>query len=110
MSRRRRRLSLPVLAAVIAVAAAFALGLLTARVTGERSHPTGRTFYVTPDGSDESDEMQVINLGTGVGTSVLQLRDAFAEASGRDIPYTMCPRRPGDVPELVADASLAQTS
>ena len=58
---------------------------------------------VALDHFDDSDEMQVINLGTGVGTSVLQLRDAFAEASGRDIPYTMCPRRPGDVPELVAD-------
>lgn len=65
---------------------------------------------VALDHVDDSDEMQVVNLGTGVGTSVLQLRDTFAEASGRDIPYMMCPRRPGDVPELVADASLAQTS
>jgi UDP-glucose 4-epimerase len=53
---------------------------------------------------DDTSGMQVLNLGTGVGTSVLQLREAFQVASGRDIPYVIRPRRPGDVPELVADA------
>jgi UDP-glucose 4-epimerase len=62
---------------------------------------------VALDHLGQRDEMQIINLGTGVGTSVLQLRSAFAEACGRDIPYLICPRRPGDVPELVADASRA---
>ena len=64
---------------------------------------------VALDHFGESDEMQVINLGTGVGTSVLELRSAFAEACGRDIPYAICPRRPGDVAKLVADASWAHT-
>jgi UDP-glucose 4-epimerase len=57
---------------------------------------------------DDSEEMQVLNLGTGVGTSVLQLRSAFELASGRSIPYDIQPRRSGDVPELVADTAEAR--
>lgn len=49
-----------------------------------------------------------INLGTGTGTSVLQLRDAFVRASGVDVPYVIDPRRPGDPDEVYADASKAQ--
>lgn len=49
-----------------------------------------------------------INLGTGNGTSVLQLRDAFVKASGVDIPYVIDPRRPGDPDEVYADASKAK--
>jgi UDP-glucose 4-epimerase len=48
---------------------------------------------------------QVFNLGTGVGTSVLQLVAAFREASGHSIPVRIVGRRPGDVAELVADPS-----
>jgi UDP-glucose 4-epimerase len=55
-----------------------------------------------------SAEMQVVNLGTGVGTSVLQLRSAFVQACGHDIPYVVSPRRPGDVAKLVADTRWAQ--
>jgi UDP-glucose 4-epimerase len=47
----------------------------------------------------------VFNLGTGVGTSVLELVAAFAEACGREIPYEITGRRPGDVAALVADPS-----
>jgi len=47
----------------------------------------------------------VFNLGTGVGTSVLQLVRAFELASGVHIPYRIVERRAGDVPTLVADAS-----
>jgi len=47
--------------------------------------------------------MQLFNLGTGQGTSVLELREAFAAAADRDIPYVVADRRPGDVPRLVAD-------
>jgi UDP-glucose 4-epimerase len=54
---------------------------------------------------DDDTGMRVFNLGTGVGTSVLALVAAFGEASGRDIPYQVVDRRPGDVAELVADAS-----
>jgi UDP-glucose 4-epimerase len=62
---------------------------------------------VALDHIGDSYDMEVMNLGTGVGTSVLELRSAFAEACGRDIPYVICPRRRGDVPELVADAARA---
>lgn len=47
------------------------------------------------------------NLGTGRGTSVLELIDAFARSSGRDIPHVVGPRRPGDIATCFADASLA---
>ena len=48
-----------------------------------------------------------INLGTGNGTSVLQLKDAFSKASGIEIPFVIDPRRPGDPDEVYADASKA---
>ncbi|MGW0336753.1 UDP-glucose 4-epimerase GalE [Streptomyces sp. NPDC003011] len=54
---------------------------------------------------DDHTGMRVFNLGTGTGTSVLQLVAAFGEASGRPLPYQVVDRRPGDVAELVADAS-----
>lgn len=47
--------------------------------------------------------LQIFNLGTGVGTSVLQLAAAFGEAAERAIPLRLVGRRPGDVAELVAD-------
>ena len=50
---------------------------------------------------------EAINLGTGNGTSVLQLRDAFVNASGVDVPYVIDPRRPGDPDEVYADADKA---
>jgi UDP-glucose 4-epimerase len=56
---------------------------------------------------DDTDDMQVLNLGTGVGTSVLQLRSAFEAACGHEIPYVVRPRRLGDVPEVIADAHEA---
>lgn len=52
--------------------------------------------------------VQVYNLGTGQGTSVLQLLRAFEEASGINIPYVISARRPGDLAEYYADASKAQ--
>ena len=48
-----------------------------------------------------------INLGTGNGTSVLQLRDAFVKASGKEVPYVIDPRRPGDLDEVYANADKA---
>lgn len=45
---------------------------------------------------------EAFNLGTGNGTSVLQLRDAFVKASGIDVPYVIDPRRPGDPDEVYA--------
>ncbi len=49
-----------------------------------------------------------INLGTGNGTSVLQLKDAFEKASGIEIPYVIDPRRPGDPDEVYANADKAE--
>ena len=51
---------------------------------------------------------EAINLGTGNGTSVLELRDAFVKASGIDIPYVIDPRRPGDPDEVYANANKAK--
>ena len=51
---------------------------------------------------------EAFNLGTGNGTSVLQLRDAFVKASGIDIPYVIDPRRPGDPDEVYAKPDKAR--
>lgn len=48
-----------------------------------------------------------VNLGTGRGYSVLELVRAFEHASGKSVPYTVVPRRPGDVAACYADPSLA---
>jgi len=53
---------------------------------------------------DDEAGFRVFNLGTGCGVSVLQLVAAFSEACGRDIPYRIVDRRPGDVARLIADA------
>jgi UDP-glucose 4-epimerase len=50
-----------------------------------------------------SDQLLELNLGSGQGHSVLDLVEAFAEASGRAIPYTLMARRPGDAAITVAD-------
>jgi len=49
-----------------------------------------------------------VNLGSGVPVSVLQLVKAFADASGKPVPYRMAGRRPGDVPAYWADPALAK--
>jgi UDP-glucose 4-epimerase len=51
-----------------------------------------------------------INLGTGNGTSVLEIVNQFQTISGRDIPYVVVPRRSGDIATVFANASLAQKS
>lgn len=50
----------------------------------------------------------VWNLGTGVPYSVLQVIHAFEQAAGKQIPYEVVARRPGDVATSFADASKAQ--
>jgi UDP-glucose 4-epimerase len=55
---------------------------------------------------DDATGLRIRNLGTGVGTSVTELVAAFEQASGRTIPVRRMPRRPGDVPRLVADPAL----
>ncbi len=49
----------------------------------------------------------VYNLGTGKGYSVLEMIECFAEVSGRDIPYRIVDRRPGDIAACYADPAKA---
>ena len=86
--------------------------------------------YDTPDGTGVRDYLHVmdlaeghvaalryllgerksvtVNLGTGVGYSVLDLVSAFSQAAGKPIAYQIVERRPGDLPSYYADASLAR--
>jgi UDP-glucose 4-epimerase len=48
-----------------------------------------------------------INLGTGIGYSVLDVVDAFSRASEKEIPYQISPRREGDIASCYADPSYA---
>ena len=56
----------------------------------------------------ENKGCEAINLGTGNGCSVLQLREAFEKASGIKIPYEIVGRRPGDPDEVYANADKAK--
>ena len=56
----------------------------------------------------KNDGCEAFNLGTGNGTSVLELRDAFVKSSGIDVPYVIDPRRPGDPDEVYANAEKAK--
>lgn len=51
---------------------------------------------------------EVFNLGTGKGTSVLELVAAYEKANGIKIPYEMAPRRAGDIAVCYADVSKAK--
>ncbi len=86
--------------------------------------------YPTPDGTGVRDYIHVVdlapghvkaitklstkpgvvvyNLGTEKGYSVLEMARAFAECSGHPVPYTIAPRRPGDIAACYADPSLAR--
>ncbi|MEI7536242.1 MAG: UDP-glucose 4-epimerase GalE [Comamonadaceae bacterium] len=85
--------------------------------------------YATPDGTGVRDYIHVvdlalghlkalerlrqraecvaINLGTGVGYSVLDMVHAFEVASGKPVPYRIGPRRAGDIASCYADPSQA---
>ncbi|CAM5183701.1 UDP-glucose 4-epimerase OS=Ureibacillus acetophenoni OX=614649 GN=SAMN05877842_104142 PE=4 SV=1 [Ureibacillus acetophenoni] len=52
--------------------------------------------------------VHIYNLGTGRGTSVLELVKAFEEANGVEIPFEVVERRAGDIAEFYADASKAE--
>lgn len=54
-------------------------------------------------------EYKVYNVGTGRGTSVLELVHAFEKASGKTVPYQIVARRPGDIATCYADSDLAET-
>ena len=57
---------------------------------------------VMPDGAE------VYNLGTGEGYSVLQVLKAFEKAVGKEIPYKIAPRRPGDIAVCYASTDKAK--
>ena len=50
---------------------------------------------------------EVINIGTGKGTSVKEMITCFEEACAKKLNWTIGPRRPGDVPEIFAQADKA---
>lgn len=53
--------------------------------------------------------VRAFNLGTGTGTSVLEMLKAFERAVGRELPYEVGPRRAGDLPAFWADPTRANT-
>ncbi|MBT2510380.1 UDP-glucose 4-epimerase GalE [Streptomyces sp. ISL-98] len=68
---------------------------------------TAEAHRVALDHLADAPGMHVYNLGVGRGRSVLEVVEAFGEVSGSPIPYQIVGRRPGDVAELVADATAA---
>jgi UDP-glucose 4-epimerase len=59
------------------------------------------------DALDRDNTKLTVNLGTGVGYSVLDIVRAFEKVCTRDIPYRMTHRRPGDIASCYADPALA---
>lgn len=56
----------------------------------------------------EENKVRIYNLGTGHGYSVLQMIQAFSKACRKEIPYSIKPRRPGDIATCYADPALAK--
>jgi UDP-glucose 4-epimerase len=56
----------------------------------------------------EHDGVLTVNLGTGVGYSVLDIVKAYEKASGREVPYVVAPRRAGDLARSYANAEKAK--
>lgn len=56
----------------------------------------------------ETPGFDAINLGSGKGTSVLQMLHAFEKVCGKTLPYEIVPRRAGDLPEFYANAAKAK--
>ena len=95
----------------------------------EKVHVFGND-YPTPDGTGVRDYIHVVdlarghvaalkklatncglfvcNLGTGHGYSVLDVIRAYSKACGKEIPYVIDPRRPGDIAECYADPTKAR--
>ncbi len=58
--------------------------------------------------SSKKPGLEIFNLGTGQGSSVLEVIEAFEKASGKKIPYEILPRRQGDVAISYANSQLAE--
>ena len=52
--------------------------------------------------------LHIFNLGTGQGSSVLEMVNAFSQACGQPIAYELCPRRPGDIAQCFASTEKAE--
>ena len=59
--------------------------------------------------STKVDNLYTVNLGTGIGYSVLEMVKAFAKASGKEVAYKIVDRRPGDIACCYADPALAKS-
>lgn len=57
---------------------------------------------------ESSPGLMVYNLGTGNGSSVLDMIKAFENASGKKVPYKIASRRPGDIASCYADPTKAE--
>ena len=73
---------------------------------GQRHHGHVKALKAL-DGLVKPTECLTVNLGTGSGHSVLEVVAAFEKACGKTIPYTLAPRRPGDVAACYADPDRA---
>ena len=80
----------------------------------EKLHVFGND-YPTPDGTgvairklETGCGLFVCNLGTGKGYSVMEVLHAFEKACGKELPYVIEARRPGDIAECYADPSKAK--
>ncbi|BDR13292.1 UDP-glucose 4-epimerase GalE [Vibrio sp. STUT-A11] len=56
----------------------------------------------------EKEGLHIYNLGTGKGSSVIEMLEAFGAACGKPVPYELCPRRPGDIAECWASTDKAE--
>lgn len=64
--------------------------------------------YIEAGKVDAATGVATFNLGTGTGYSVLEMVAAMKKASGRDIPYKIVDRRPGDIAEYFANPTAAR--
>ncbi len=58
--------------------------------------------------NNKVENLYTVNLGTGIGYSVLQMVNAFAKASNKDVAYKIVERRPGDIACCYANPALAK--
>ena len=59
--------------------------------------------------NDSTDPVEIFNIGTGRGLSVLELIDSFQRATGVKVPYKIGARREGDIEKIWAEPTKANT-
>ena len=59
------------------------------------------------EGMEKLEGVNIFNLGTGTGYSVLDIIKAFNKACGKELPYVIDPRRPGDIAQCYSDPEKA---